>query len=242
MAAGREARVQGGQVLLPVDRRTASAAARFGGDAALLYEYVPETAVLCLGQGRVAGVRFPDEAGAVVELENYVTFVTPVPRRAELTLPRARSMLRLEDEVHAAILREAGIPLADDGAQEAQTSLATRVGIKRQVLRNWGNRCAITGQGRGLDIVAIRPRETGGLLHARNYMPMVPLAAAAWEQGVIAVGPSGDVVADLARLDPDLLESMDRSGRLLLPKKPELHPDPADLSFHLHHVFAQERS
>lgn len=228
-------------MLLPVDRQTASSAARQGGQVVLVYDFVPGTAVLFLGEGRISAVRYPVD-GVAVELTEYGSFLTPVPRTAELALPRARSLLRLENEPYAAILREAGIPLDDDGAAEAQVPLETRVSIKRQVLRNWGNRCAVTGGRDGLDIVAIRPREAGGRLHVRNYLPMVRAVASAWEQGHISVGPNGDVVADIARLDPDLLESMDRSGQLLLPDNPELRPEPADLAFHLHHVFAHKRS
>jgi hypothetical protein len=66
---------------------------------------------------------------------------------------------------------------------------------------------------------------------------MVAAAARAWEQGHISVGASGDLVAVLDKLDPDLLEQMDRGGRLLLPDDPTLRPDPADLAFHRQHIF-----
>ena len=91
------------------------------------------------------------------------------------------------------------------------------------------------------DIVAIRPREFGGALHTRNYMPMVPIAARAWEHGVISIGANGDVIADLSALDPDLLESMDSGGRLLLPDDPSRHPDPANLAYHRQHIFSGPR-
>jgi hypothetical protein len=126
--------------------------------------------------------------------------------------------------------------LPEDGAGEAQNPIETRISIKRQVLRNWGERCAITGQRDGLDMVAIRPREAGGQLHVRNYLPMIPTAAHAWEHGVISVGPSGNIVVVENQLGADLLERMDRSGRLLLPSDPDLHPDPSDLAFHLYNV------
>lgn len=242
LAAAKGAVFDGATVKLPVDRRTGEAAARQGGEAVLVYEIVPRTAVLFLGEGRIAGIDYETaDRSVVVRLSDYVAFVTPVPRTEELKLPRVRAMLRLDDDAFTAIVTDANVPLTGSGAAEAQASLATRVSIKRQVLRNRGNRCAITGLTSGLDIVAIRPREAGGRLHVRNYMPMVPAAARAWEQGHISVGPNGDVVADLPNLDPDLLERMDRGGRLLVPRDPQLGPDPADLAFHLEHVFAQRR-
>lgn len=239
LAMTRGASIEGTQLVLPVDRRTAEAAAKQGGEVALVYETVPGSVLFFIGQGRIAAVeyRVAGEGGIAVRLADYGPFLTPVPGEAEAALPRVRSMLRLIDERFMSILGEASIPAFDVEAKEAQASLETRVSIKRQVLRNWNNRCAITGRRGDLDIVAIRPREAGGQLHARNYMPMIPLAARAWERGVISAGPHGDILVMENRLEADLLDSMDKSGRLLLPDDPARHPDPADLAFHRQYVF-----
>jgi hypothetical protein len=242
LAVTRDAAVEGTQVMLPVDRRTGEAAARQGGAIVLVYEAVPPSILFFIGQGRVSAVEYgPGKRAVAVRLADYVRFATPVPGEAEAVLPRVRSMLRLSDERFAQILGETALPVADPEIQERQASLETRVSIKRQVLRNWGNRCAITGRRDHLDIVAIRPREAGGQLHARNYMPMIPIAARAWEQGVISVAANGDVIADLPALDPDLLESMDKTGRLLLPDDPMRRPDAADLGFHRQYVFGSKK-
>ena len=182
----------------------------------------------------------------VVRIDRYEAFAAPMPSVAELNLPRVRSMLRLDPGRFAEIEGEGRNGRPDLAEAQQVLRPETYVAIRDQVLRNWGHRCAVTGRhvplgagrGGGLDVVAIRPREAGGPLHVRNFLPLVPLAARAWERGDISAGPDLDIVAVPNRLDPDLLAWMLPSGRLLVPEDPLLGPAPAHLAFHRTHVFA----
>lgn len=247
LAAGDEATFEGERAMLPVDRRTGDAAARTGGGPVLVYRVLPETFVLFVGRGRIAGIEYGVDRVVTVRLDSYAAFQAPVPATGELHLPRVRAMLSLSDERAAEINRAGRAAPEGPALEESQARLSpeTYVAVRDQVLRNWDYRCAITGQRdeprRGqrpaLDVVAIRPREVGGPLHVRNFLPLIPLAARAWERGDISAGPGFDIIAVQNRLDPELLERMAMSGRLVLPDDPMLGPDPEQIAYHRRHVF-----
>jgi predicted restriction endonuclease len=118
--------------------------------------------------------------------------------------------------------------------------------LYRAVLAAYGLVCAVTGlqfaEERGihsaLQVVAIRPLHLGGELSVRNFIPMVPMAADAWQRGAISAGPGLEIIAVLDRLSPDLLEAMVPSGRLLAPADPALSPAPDNLEFHRARILA----
>lgn len=238
----------GADVVLGVDRRVANAAAGEGGRDVLLYQLVPGSFVRFLGLGRLGALIFGAERDTITcRIEGVRAFVSPVTSTAETGLPRAQSMLSLTDERFAEIL--AGSDLAEIQIEEADAAFApdtaTYEAIYRQVLERWDYRCAVTGQRfpeatgthRELRLVAIRPRERGGPLHVRNYLPMVEDAARAWQRGDIGVTDGLEFVAVQDRLSADLLERMRPDGRLLVPDAASLGPDPQHLAYHRTHVF-----
>lgn len=141
--------------------------------------------------------------------------------------------------------------LAESSAQfEAmpteKPSLETLRSLYTQVLRSYGYTCALTGATfdppadflhDNLEVVPIRPLTMGGSLHVDNFLCLERRAGTAFRQGEIAVGPSLELVADLSRIDPDLLERLNPLGRLLLPDPGQSRPDAAALAFHREHIF-----
>jgi hypothetical protein len=244
----RKAYFRATDVVLGVDRRTAGAAAGEGGRDVLLYQLVPRSFVRFLGLGRVSGLTFGGERDPVsCRIEQVRAFASPITSPEEAALPRVQSMLSLSDVRFAEILAAADI--TDAAAEEANATFApdakTYEAIYRRVLERWDYRCAVTGrrfpQATGthseLRLVAIRPREQGGPLHVRNYLPMVEEAARAWQRGDISVTDGLEFVAVQDRLSPDLLEKMRPDGRLLVPDGAALGPDPEHLAFHRIRVF-----
>ena len=247
LAAGEDAQFRDGIVQLLLGRRTADVAARAGGETVLVYRIVPKSLVTFLGQGRIAGLDYGERGGPIVcRIEDYQAFSSPEVGSAEAAIPRAREMLSLSEERYAEIVDRSTTPDAPQHAEEASASfVSTYVTIRDQVLKAWDYRCAVTGIRFGprdapsrLEVIAIRPREMGGPLHVRNCLPLVAMAARAWQQGWIAAGPGLDLVAVQNRLDPDLLEKMRPEGRLLVPDHPGLAPDPQHIAYHREHVFA----
>ncbi|WP_323013565.1 hypothetical protein [Devosia sp.] len=114
------------------------------------------------------------------------------------------------------------------------------------IISQYGHACAMTGErfapAEGLlhdtlEIVAIRPLVAGGALHVSNFLCLSPAAANAFHRGHLAVGPGLELLADLSRIDPELLERLNPQGRLRVPDNPLTHPDPQALAFHRHHIF-----
>lgn len=250
LAIGEGSQLGGSRALLAVDQRTSREAFARLGERVLIYQFVDKVFLDFVGSGTMAGVNLTSDGFRLVTVDQYTSFAAPVTGEAELAAPGARRMLRLGDERYEEII---GLARASDraGAAEAAVqlrdapSLAVYLAIHDQVLRTWDYRCAVTGRQfepgprphPHLRVVAIQPRERGGPLHVKNYLPMVETAERAWLTGGISVAPGSDFVAVLNRLDPDLLEAMPRSGRLVLPDDEAAWPDPALLSWHFDHVF-----
>ena len=272
LAIGEGSQLGGSRALLAVDQRTSREAFARLGERVLVYQFADKVFLDFVGSGTVAGVNLTSDGFRLVTVDQYTSFAAPVTGEAELAAPGARRMLRLGDERYEEII---GLARASDraGAAEAAVqlrdapSLAVYLAIHDQVLRTWDYRCAVTGRQfepgprphPHLRVVAIQPRERGGPLHVKNYLPMVETAERAWLTGGISVAPGSDFVAVLNgenmlsrtnsvapgsdfvavlnRLDPDLLEAMPRSGRLVLPDDEAAWPDPALLSWHFDHVF-----
>jgi hypothetical protein len=247
LAAGEGAQFRGSTVYLLLDRRTADAAARAGGDTVLIYRIIPKSLVTFLGEGRLAALDYGKDRGPIeCRIENYRQFTTPEVSSAEAGMPRARTMLALSEERFSELVARSATPMESRSVEEATAPfVSTYITIRDQVLKAWHYRCAVTGNRfpakdapARLEVIAIRPRDMGGPLHVQNCLPLVASAAQAWRQGWIAVGPELDILAVQNRLDPDLLEQMRPDGRLLVPDRPERAPDPQHLAFHREHVFA----
>jgi hypothetical protein len=247
LAAGETAQFHNGTVQLLLDRRTADAAARAGGQTVLLYRIVPKSLVTFLGQGRIARLEYRERAASIAcRIEDYRAFAAPEVSSSEAAIPRARIMLPLSDERFAEIVDRSATSDTAQHAEEASAPfVSTYLTVRDQVLRAWNYRCAVTGTRFAptdapsrLEVIAIRPRAAGGPLHVQNCLPLVAMAASAWRQGWIAAGPGLDILAVQNRLDPDLLERMRPEGTLLVPDRPELAPDPEHVTYHREHVFA----
>jgi predicted restriction endonuclease len=141
--------------------------------------------------------------------------------------------------------------LAEAGARyEAQPAAPPALETLRQlyssVLANYGFACAMTGRQfepprdflhDHLEIAAIRPLVAGGALHVSNFLCLEQSAALAFRQGHIAIGNRYELLVDLSRLDPELLERLNPPGRLRLPEAGIARPDLSALAYHRANVF-----
>ena len=118
--------------------------------------------------------------------------------------------------------------------------------VYSQVLRAFDFTCAMTGAvfaepedflHDALQIAPMQPIAMGGLVHVDNFLCLTTPAARAFAAGHIAVGPRLELVADLARLDPELLESLNPTGRLRQPDPALARLDLRALNFHREHIF-----
>ena len=128
---------------------------------------------------------------------------------------------------------------------EAPSEQALRQ-LYTSVLANYGHSCAMTGQQFGapeallheqLQVVAIRPLVLGGALHVSNFLSLSAQAASAFRGGLLTVGKNLELIADLSRIDPELLESLNPIGRLRAPEPAIAQPDPLALAFHRANIF-----
>jgi hypothetical protein len=116
----------------------------------------------------------------------------------------------------------------------------TYLAVYNEVLDRWQSTCAITGRRfrskrrphPHLEVVAIRPLDLGGPLHASNFLPLTSAAARAFQLGHIVIDDSFGMWAGLARIDPELLESVVPLGKLVLPDDSADWPDVAQVRWH----------
>jgi hypothetical protein len=250
LAIGEGSELGASRALLGVDQRTSREAFSNLGERVLVYQFADKVLLDFVGSGTVAGINTTSDGFRLVTVDPYAPFGNPIFGETELAMPGARRMLKLDDDRYAEILELAkGSDLT--GASEAPAriydapSLETYLAIHDQVLRAWDYRCAITGQQfkpgarphPHLRVVAIRPRELGGPLHVKNYMPMMERAEHAWLTGGIGVTHLGEFVAILDRLDHKLLEAMPLSGKLVMPGDEANWPDSELLAWHFANVF-----
>lgn len=141
-------------------------------------------------------------------------------------------------------LDEAATGFVYDGAPAPSTDTLTD--LYAAVLRAYDNRCAMTGvRGKpalgvmldGLEVVAIRPLADAGALHVSNFVCLSEAAQTAFEAGHIAIGPGLELLVDLSRIDPELLERLNPLGRLRRPEGHQAQPDQAALAWHRGTVF-----
>lgn len=250
LAVGEEAELGFDRATLFVDRRAVAAAFRQLGQVVLLYRRQGDTLVF-IGSGRVAGLDAPLGSLYCCRIEAFAGFDLPVDGAQEARMPGVRRMLGLTDERFAELIEAGRRPAPELAAEEAATGFLGRrpmdgyLEVRAEVLKRWNYRCAVTdtqfapGEAPELRLVAIRPRDRGGPLHAANYLPMVELAEYAWRTGAISVTETGAFVAVMDRLPPELLEAMPPGNQLIVPDDPALRPDPAHLSWHRVNVFGR---
>lgn len=142
------------------------------------------------------------------------------------------------------LFAEASTPFEAEPAQAP--TLDTLRGLYASVLSSYDHTCAMTGRRFAppqdllhddLQIAAIRPLPQGGSLHVSNFLCLERQVADAFRVGLIAVGPRLELLVDLSRIDPELLERLNPLGRLRLPSSEVAQPDLSALAFHREHVF-----
>jgi predicted restriction endonuclease len=129
---------------------------------------------------------------------------------------------------------------------EQKPTVETLRGLYASVLAGYDYTCAITGRHFPpsqeflhdvLQVAPIRPLTAGGVLHVSNFLCLEGAAADAFRIGQIAVGPRFELIVDLSRIDPELLERINPLGKLRLPVSGVAQPDLLGLAFHREHVF-----
>jgi predicted restriction endonuclease len=144
------------------------------------------------------------------------------------------------------LFAEASTPFEEE--QEQKPSIETLRGLYASVLSAYEHTCAMTGEQYSpppdllhetLHIAAIRPLPRGGLLHVSNFLCLERSVADAFREGHISVGSQLELIVDLSRIDPELLERINPLGRLRLPTSEVARPDRAALAFHREHIFLQ---
>lgn len=249
LAVDDDAQLGFDRAVLLVDERTALAASRRLGEAALLYRRDGQE-LRFFARGRINAIEEPEGGRFGCRIKALVRFDIPVDGVVEARAPGVRRMLTLADERYDEILAVGIASTAEaPGAADAQFSppspppVDAYLAVRAEVLRRWNYCCAVTdmqfarGEAPELRLVPIRPREMGGPLHASNYLPMVEMAEHAWLTGGIAVTDDLEFVAVMDRLDPDLLSAMPPNGKLIVPSDPALRPDAEYLAYHRTYVF-----
>lgn len=237
----------GGGFELALAERASQLAFRQRGQLVLLYRLLPGMVVF-VGRARIAGFRIDPEGSMLWSFDRYEPFATPPTSDLEAGSPSAKRLLTLAPERFAAII-EAGSRRPElPGHSEPPGRLFVNDAfllVNDRVLALWNYRCAVTGRQFAarngihpqLAVVPIRPPELGGLLHVRNYLPMVARARRAFEAGALSIGPNLDFLIVPDRLDPETFASLRSEGTLLVPDDPGLRPDPNHLRWHRTHVF-----
>lgn len=242
-----------------ISTRAAQLAHRAFDVPILVYRRVPK-ALLFVGTGRVVGLEVDVPGFELVRLDGYRAFDRGVPsgRDDEVRDPGVRRSLSLEDGrfddiLHQAAAMDAAAPALEETqtlfAHDRQSGLDAYLKLHDRVLQRWQHRCVFTGAQfppsatrphPDLKVVAIRPRELGGQLHVRNYLPMVAEAEEAWLSGHLTMGSEFGFVVAERLIDPELHEKLLPLGRLELPESPALWPDAASVAYHRANIFDRD--
>lgn len=256
LAVGEETRLGPDRVSFRLGTRAAQIAHRAFGQSIIVYQTAPGV-VMFTGSGRVLGLDFEAPGFESLRLGEYRAFAAPLPSDAEEEArdPGVRRSLSLSDERFEDILRAAADAdlnaqaLAEATAvfaQDRKAGVDAYLKVHDQVLQRWKYGCVLTGAQfkpsanrphPQLRVVAIWPRELGGPLHVRNYLPMVGEAEHAWIHGHITLGPSFGFQVSERLIDPELREKLLPLGKLELPAEPSLWPDPELVAYHRTHIF-----
>lgn len=259
LAVEDERRAAPGAASFRITSRAGQVAQRVLGETIVVYQRA-EGLVLFVGSGRVVALGYEAPGYNRLTLGDYRIFATPVPSDAEGEArdPGVRRSLSLEDARFEEILQLA--TAADIGAQalaeaqaifanDRQNALDAYLKLHDRVLLRWKYRCVFTGAQfepsdsrphPELRVVAIRPRELGGQLHVRNFLPMVAAAEHAWIHGHISLGPSFGILVSERLIEPELGERLVATGRLSLAEEPSLWPDSEAIAYHRANIFDRD--
>lgn len=239
-----------------ITSRAGQLAHRAFGQTILVYQQSKD-ALLFVGVGRVEGLVHDVPEFNQLNLTGYRPLAVPSFEPFEVRDPGARRSLSLEDGRFDQIMERAGSTenagALDEAnaafAHERDEALKAYLKLHDRVLQRWRFRCVFTGAQFGpaearphadLSVVAIRPRELGGPLHVRNYLPMLPEVERAWTHGHITLGPSFGFQIAARRIDPELAERLLPLGKLDLPEEPSLWPDLELIAYHRANIFDRD--
>lgn len=259
LAVEEERQLGPGRASFRITTRAAQLAHKAFDETILVYQRVPG-ALLFVGSGRVSGIDFNAPGFDLVRLSDYRRFAPSVASDIEDEVhdPGVRRSLSLDEKrVEDILLQAAGMDAGARVLQEAQavfahdrqSGLDAYLKVHDQVLRRWKHRCVFTGAQfepsatrphPHLKVVAIRPRELGGQLHVRNYLPMLAEAEHAWLSGHLTIGSEYGFIVAERRIDPELHEKLLPLGRLNLPAEPSLWPDAASIAYHRANIFDRD--
>lgn len=136
---------------------------------------------------------------------------------------------------------------SEAGSAFLSADLEARRALYEAVLHYHNFTCAMTGAAFAamegihpdLQVSAIRPIAAGGVLDVSNFIALSADADFAFQRGHLSVGPNQSLLADLSRIDPELLERLNPNGRLRLPEDMRAWPSEDSLAFHRGHIFAR---
>ncbi len=244
------------QATIRISARAGQLAHKAFGQSILIYQRAPRL-LRFIGRGRVLGLHHDAPEFNLLQLGDLRSFEVAVPSdvASEVNDPAVRRSLSLSEErfeeiLHLATAGEISKQAMDEAntvfAQDRESVLAAYLKVHDRALLRWRYRCVFTGSEFGpaevrphphLRVVAIRPRELGGPLHVRNYLPMVPEAEHAFTHGHITLGPSFGFQVAERHIDPEFRERLLPLGRLTLPAEPSLWPDLELIAYHRTNIF-----
>lgn len=137
---------------------------------------------------------------------------------------------------------------SEAGSAFVSADLEARRALYEAVLHYHNFTCAMTGTAFAamegihpdLQVSAIRPLAAGGAHDVSNFIALSADADIAFQRGHLSVGSNHSLLADLSRIDPELLERLNPDGRLRLPADRRAWPSADSLAFHREHIFARE--
>ncbi len=225
------------------------------GEPVLLTELTTPQVTEAFGQGRLLslGVGAVGSKSHFAEIEMNERFANPVE------LPLQTSIIRdtwrgLDEAVFNEVLLAAAAPaLSPQFDETAQTHFELEkkgkdtdhavdlVALQISVRSDYSNRCAMTGLEHAPEhpVLAfpIQPTASGGLQQPDNCIALVESAGNALNRFQITIGEDMQIVADLSRIDPELMEAVNADGRLRLPKARAARPGTDALSWHRQQFF-----
>ncbi len=141
------------------------------------------------------------------------------------------------------LFQEASSPFDTELAHGASPEIVRQ--LYMAALAQYRHTCAATGAvfaqsaqllRDDITVTPIRPLAAGGALHVNNLLCLCSSAGHAFRQGHMTIGNKLELLVDLSRIDPELLEKLNPNGRLWVPAG-ATGPDPEAIRFHREHVF-----
>ena len=116
-------------------------------------------------------------------------------------------------------------------------------GFDADLAQRYKNRCSfsasVTEQGSAF---SIRPLTEGGGATIENFLFLDPAPGELFAHFAWTVGPADQIIVDAAAMQPDVIETISPTGRLVLPESLKDRPDPDALAWHFDQFVARIRS